>query len=135
MPAFLFYREPNAMGRDFAYLDRLLNMFGFTPIVIDPEAEETHYGAHFYPSLTDAVTDPRWADHTWIWLDPNGSMRLDDITPPPNGNVIYCVGSDKNGFGGKNHPGIRVRLSPEMAAETFATLVIPAVCGFHRWRR
>jgi len=136
MACILFYNEPNAMGRDFAFMDRLLNMHGLVPIVIDRTLEEdTHYGAHFYPSLTDAVGDPRWAEYEWIWLDHQGPMILNEMTPPTLSTVIYCVGSDVDGFGGEIHPGLRVRLPVEMAADqTYAALVIPILCGFQYWR-
>jgi len=136
MPHLLFFHESNAMGRDLAYIDRLLNMFGLVPIVIDPSRGETHYDAHFYPTLTDAISDPRWDGYTWVWLDHEAPQTLDEVSPPSFEEVIYCIGSDVTGFGGEAHPGMRVKLANEMVSDqTYATLVIPAVCGWHRWRR
>jgi hypothetical protein len=134
MPGVLFHLEQNAMGRDFAYLDRLLGMFGMIPIVIDPSIEEErHYGAHFYPSLADAVFDARWDGFTWVWLDHKGSETLEEFQHPGD-DVIYCVGSDADGFASDAYSGPRVRLPDDMVDDqTYATLIIPVICGHHRW--
>jgi hypothetical protein len=133
MTHILFYRESNTMARDYAYMDRLISMFGFIPIAIDRSLEEeTHYDGHAYPSLSRALTDPRWDGFTWIWMDHRGSRDLESFHHPLDG-AIYCIGSDTDGFQNIEHPGDRLRLPDDMGGETFASLVMPVLLAHLRW--
>jgi|GEM_PF-4630600 len=130
MVYFLYYKEDVVFGGTFSWIDKWCAMYGLRPIVIDKERgkpDGTKNG-FTYSSLDEAVKNKKYKDHKWVWLDSEGDKILDEYDHPKN-NVIYCVGSDYNGFGRNNGKlkGDIVKIRQFKDINRFAATVVPMV--------
>jgi len=132
----LFWHEElvSRYPRTYNWIHKLCGTYGVEPLVIDPTGtwptERPDLPQLVYHSLQDVLADTRFADHTFVWLDNAAEQSLEDFEHPEN-NVVYCVGSDVDGFGGVVAEGPRVRVL-RSTVEFFAAIVVPVVC-YDRW--
>jgi hypothetical protein len=111
-------------------------MFGFRQVIIDPNKafhEEVRHFPLVLRSFEQAREHPLLRDLTWVFLDPYGTVELKDFKHPTE-DVIYCFGSDWNGFGEDVVPlGATVRVDlpgnadPGSRREFFASTLLPIV--------
>lgn len=81
-----------------------------------------------FDTLDDAIAEPRLSGMTWVWLDADGDVYLDEFEHPKN-RVVYCIGSDYNGFDGRDVselPGTHVRLRQKQ--EMYSVMVAAMLC-------
>lgn len=131
----LFYHEVSRYERTFNWVHKHAGMYGFVPLVIDPSGkwptERPDLPQLVYRSLADVVAGvERFAGHTFVWLDNKAVQSIDSFEHPQD-DVVYCVGSDVNGFGGFEWEGPRVRVL-DSGDEMFANIIVPIVC-YDRW--
>jgi len=130
----LFYVSPHEHWKiKWSWIVSWAGLYGIHPIAIDRDGlnRQSDHPPFNYRSIEEALTDHRFADHTWVWLDCAGTSYVDQYAHPKE-NVIYCIGDDLTGFQGISAPGPRVKLRPfnvEMSesAEYFAAMVAQAV--------
>jgi hypothetical protein len=126
----LFWHEPDArFERTYSWIHKHCGVYGYVPVVIDPtgtwSTERPDLPQLVYHSLRDVLQDARFHGHTFVWLDHTATVFLDEFTHPAD-DVVYCIGSDRDGFGGVEWEGPRVKL--RLTGEFFAAFVVPIVC-------
>lgn len=131
----LFWNEPSSrFERTYSWIHKQCGTYGLEPIVIDPTGtwptDRPDLPQLVYHSLEAVLADKRFAGHTFVWLDPTATQDLETFDHPKE-NVVYCTGSDLDGFGGIESEGPRVRVLGD-SAEYFAAVVVPIVC-YDRW--
>ena len=109
----LFHREPVRFDNRYAWVDKWCALGDMWPVCIDASATEEEVARTQPPlvcrTLEEALALPTFHGHTFVWLDPQAQVYLDEFAHPEDG-VVYCVGSDVVGFGGLDHEGPRVRV-------------------------
>lgn len=130
-PKFLFYKEDG--GRE-GFTTKFIGTYGMHYVVIDRQGRWLAKSKHpwVYPTVDAAIADPDHAGDTWVWLHADADMYLDEFEHPAE-NVIYCVGSDYDGFDGKSIselPGVKLKLRQPAShiGEWFAGMVTSIVC-------
>ena len=104
------------MGRLYALMDQWCVLFDLEPIVIDLVGtfqQSPGQFPHVVHNLDEALK--RFSDHSWVFMDVNGDVILDELAHPPD-PTVYALGSDKTCFGrpAKDLPGTTVRLRAEV---------------------
>jgi hypothetical protein len=127
----LYYRETSRVESTNAYMKRMAFYHGMETIVIDRKGDMPGSVPRF-PTIDEAMKDPRFKDLTWVWLILENSDEYLDEYEHPQDNVIYCIGSDFDGFDGKPiselpGPKLKLRQIPKEEGEWYATTVIPLV--------
>jgi hypothetical protein len=127
----LYYRETSRVESTNSYMKRMAFYHGMKTIVIDRKGDMPGSVPRF-PTINEAMADPRFKDLTWVWLSLEDSDGFLDEYKHPEENVIYCIGSDFDGFDGKDPsklPGekLRLRQIEKEEGEWYATTVIPLV--------
>ena len=112
-------------------MKRMAFYHGMSTIVIDRKGDMPGSVPRF-PTIDDAMEDPRFKDLTWIWLSLEDSAEYLDEHKHPEDNVIYCIGSDFDGFDGKDPatlsgPKLKLRQILKEKGEWYATTVVPLV--------
>ena len=130
-PKFLFYKEG---GRHDVYTTKFVSTYGMHYVVIDREGRWLDKSKHpwVYATVDEAVVDSDHSGDTWVWLHPDATDYLDEYEHPEE-NVIYCVGSDYDGFDGKNISELsgvklKIRQPPNQEGEWFAGMIVALVC-------
>jgi len=123
----LFWYQEHMVGVG-GYTDmiRWIRYFDAEPVVIDEM--DQFYGKE---GTTPAALDldealAAYPDHQWVFLHPDADTFLDEFEHP-DGQVMYAIGSDFDGFGRPvgDLPGVKVKLrNPD---EILAKLVVPVV--------
>jgi len=127
----LYYRETSRVESTNAYMKRMAFYHGMETIVIDRKGDMPGSVPRF-PTIDEALADARFKDHTWVWLAlTDGANYLDEYKHPAD-EVIYCVGSDFDGFDGKDPsklpgPKLKLRQIHKRIGEWYATTVVPLV--------
>jgi hypothetical protein len=136
----LFYAEDGDRFSEFIpWADWWGSMYGLRPIIIDPTGKwKTSKDGllRAYESLDHAIADPDFKFHTWVWMDANGAVFLDEFDHP-QAAAIYCVGSNLHGFGRpvEELGGISVKIrtpQEERQGEWWSAMCLPAV-AYDRW--
>jgi hypothetical protein len=127
----LYYRETSRVESTNAYMKRMAFYHGMETIVIDRKGDMPGSVPRF-PTIDEAMADPRFKDLTWVWLSLEDSDEYLDEYVHPSDDVIYCIGSDFDGFDGKDvttlpGPKLRLRQIEKETCEWYATTVIPLV--------
>lgn len=130
-PKFLFFKEAD---RHDVCTTKFISTYGMHYVVIDREGRWLDKSKHpwVYPTVDEALADSDHADDTWVWLHAEADDYLDEYEHPEE-NVIYCVGSNYDGFDGKDInelPGVKLKLRqpPRHVGEWFAGMVTALVC-------
>lgn len=103
MICFLYFIEPGSgIPIDRAFADQIIStMFGHKQVVINPNAD--HEVLDMFPmvlsTFEQAYQHPWLKPLRWVFLHPEAEALLQDYEHPED-DVIYCIGSDQNGFGG-----------------------------------
>lgn len=97
-----FIEQGSGIPIDRAFADEIIGtMFGHKQIVIKPNAD--HEVTDMFPMVLSTFEQARehpWLKPLrWVFLHPEAEALLQDYEHPED-NVIYCIGSDQNGFGG-----------------------------------
>ena len=130
----LFWHEPDVRyERSYSWIHKHCGAYGLVPLVIDPTrtwaTARPDLPQLIYHSLADVLADPRFVRCEFVWLDAGGTP-LHEFDHPVD-NVVYCVGSDADGFGNASFAGSRVQVL-DTEAELYAAFVIPILC-YDRW--
>ena len=126
----LYYRETSRVESTHAYMKRFATMHGMETVVIDRKGDMPGSVKRF-PDIKAAMAAPDLAGHEWVFLDAKGDVHLDKY-PHPVDDVVYCIGSDFDGFDGldvKELPGVKVKIRqlPNRKGEWYASIVAPIV--------
>lgn len=133
MIAILFYFESNGTTQ-LSYLDQIVAMFGYEWFFVDKSGEKS--GNRKFDSLAQAIADPRFNGHQFIYFDINATDFYEDSTPPVK-NVVYVIGSDVDGYKKTmaERNGISYKLKTKsLIREYYAEAVIPYVLAY-RWHK
>lgn len=131
MVKFLFYKE-ETQHSEFPWMDKWLNFFGVIPIVIDregPYSKKNPTDYFLYKTLQEAIDDTAHKNDLWVWLDRDGNDFLDEFEHPKD-NVVYCIGSDFDGFQEIEFFGKVLKIRPPTEAadgEWYAYMALPLV--------
>lgn len=112
-------------------MKRMAFYHGMETIVIDRKGDMSGSVPRF-PTIDDALADPRFKNLVWVWLSLEKSDKYLDEYIHPEDDVIYCIGSDFDGFDGKNvskltGPKLKLRQISKKTGEWYATTVVPLV--------
>ncbi len=125
----LWYRGESGFQGVHAWIDKLCNTYGFSPIVIDKERGDKKgtKNGFTYSSINYVLKNPKFKNHKWIWMDSKGDKFLDEYEHPKD-KAIYCVGSDFGGFEGKDIKklkGDKIKIRQDEPDDWFAAMVVP----------
>lgn len=122
----LWYKGKSGFQSVHSWIDKLCGTYNFYPIVIDQE--NAGKNDFTYASLDDVLKDKKYKDYKWVWLDSKGDQILDEYEHPKE-NVIYCIGSDFDGFGRdiSKLKGDKVRIRQDKKEDWFAAIIVPLV--------
>ncbi|MHA2426509.1 MAG: hypothetical protein ACXADB_00515 [Candidatus Hermodarchaeia archaeon] len=124
----LFYRESSTFNNSESFVDKNLWYSGLEAIVIDREGGRRSKVIPTYTTITEFLSDKQWDDYTLYWFDEKGTVILDELDHPID-KVIYCIGSDVDGFDGKDVSTLRgstVRI--RYPTTFFAVQCVPIIC-------
>ena len=126
----LYFRETSRVEATASYMKRFAWLHDMDVVVIDRKGDMPGSAKRF-ATIADAIADPDLSELTWIFLDACGETYLDEYEHPAD-DVVYCIGSDFDGFDGTPHdelPGtlLKLRQVPEHTGEWFASIVAPLV--------
>lgn len=127
----LYYRETSRVESTNSYMKRVARYHGMETIVIDRKGDMPGSVPRF-STIDAALADPRFKNLVWVWLALEKSDGYLDEYVHPEDDVIYCIGSDFDGFDGKDPsklpgPKLKVRQIRKEIGEWYATTIIPLV--------
>ena len=127
---YLLYYMENTDMTNYIWLDHWCNKFGLLPIIIDRVSKAPKSLPNF-KTVQEAIADDRFSNLEWVWLHPAAKMYLDEYNHPNDG-IIYCIGSDFDGFDGMTvdellGTTLKLRQPVEREGEWYASLVVPIV--------
>lgn len=100
MKAILFYIETDTqLENNRIWIDQWCSMVGFTHIMIDKTKQMRKTNKNVFWSIQEAVA--AYPDHEFVFMEQMADTKHTDFVHPTD-NVIYCVGSDDDGFQGYN---------------------------------
>jgi len=114
VPYLLFYSSPHEHHKvKWSWIVDWAGLYGVHPIAVDliGEFRQTDRPPFHFRSLADALASPVFHGHTWVWLDAQASVYLDEFEHPAD-RVVYCIGEDFSGFQDLDAEGPRIRLRP-----------------------
>lgn len=127
----LHYRDNH--GKRELFINKFIAMFGLRGPTIDISntLHKPNARSPIYLNLEEALADPRYEGHQWVWLDHRADMLLDELEHPAD-KVVYCIGDNIAGFDNRDIselPGIKVKLRQPKGEdiEWFSTMVAPLV--------
>ena len=121
----LYHREESIISHP--CIDRYMNEYGILPMIVDPMTAGESKQVPIFATVEEAHA--AYGHLTWVWLDANGDVALDEFTHPAD-DVVYALGSNASGFGGFTADGPRVVVRPY--SEIYAEMCVPIVCH-DRW--
>lgn len=140
---YLYYTESASNGgqlttdKSVMWLDVNLGLYGGQRMCVHPiDADYPTTSDESYNTIEEAQN--QYPNHTWIHLDPNAEVFLDELEHPLE-NVVYTVGHDAYGYGSAVLKGTKCKLraahfsNPE-TNETHAMVALLAAL-FDRWIR
>lgn len=136
MEAVLFYNEADSyLIHARANIDAWCAAVGMTHIMVDRAGTLKRTNHNVFGTIKEAVA--AFPDHEWVFLSEHAKRTLDQYTHPKS-DVIYCVGSDTDGFQGldlSDHTAVRYAtpFTEKMTKPPvwYAATVVPMVLG-HR---
>ncbi len=128
MEAFLFYVEDDSLiPNQRRMIGAWCAMAGLTHIMVDRTGTLRRTNGNVFAAIQDAVA--AFPDHRWVFMSEKAERPLGEYKHPVS-NVIYCVGSDTDGYQGMNLSGYTaLRLSTPHRPDTewYASTVVPIV--------
>ena len=128
MEAFLFYNEHETLvPNQRVLIDSWCSMAGMNHIMVDKTASLRRTNGNVFGTIGEAVE--AHPGHQWVFLSEKAETTLRSFEHPVV-DVIYCVGSDTDGFQGLDlapHSSVRLSTSHRPNNEWHAALVVPIV--------
>jgi len=132
MEAILFYHEDNTLiSNQRRMIDAWCAMAGMFPIMVDKTGSLRQTNNNVFSTIQDAIA--AFPDHKWVFMSMGGVTLLKDFVHPQQ-NVIYCVGSDTDGFQDldlSNKITVRVQYADGRDNSWYASTIVPIVIA-HR---
>lgn len=135
MKAFLFYLEEDTfILNQRTLIDQWCAMAGLTHLVVDKTGFLKQTNNNIFSSLQDAID--AHPECTWVFLSPHASQSLKDFTHPET-DVIYCVGSDSDGFQDvdiSKYQTIKLQREDGSDNSWYASTIVPIVIAHRMFR-
>lgn len=132
MEALLFYEEEDTLiPNQRIIIDQWCAMAGLMHLMIDRSGTMKRTNRNVFGSIEEAIAE--FPDHTWVFMSESADQLLTDYVHPPS-NVIYCLGSDTDGFQGldlSEHTTLRITYADGRSNEWHTATVAPMVIA-HR---
>lgn len=127
----LFYDEVTNFDKSYAWMDKWQAVYGMQPVTIKREGTLSK-SLKSFRTIKEAVNDPDLSKLKWVWMCPGVDAEYLDEFDHPEDNVVYCIGSDYDGFDNlpvDELPGVKIKLRQPVGhtGEWFAAMVIPLV--------
>lgn len=106
MRAIVYVREENEFdslldwGDERRLVDQWCNMIGFEHIIIDKTKTMNKTNGNVFYDFQDMIN--MYPEHRIVFLDINSKNNLKNCNHKKDENVIYCIGSEIDGFGDLN---------------------------------
>lgn len=128
MKAILFYKEEDTfIPNERTIIDQWCAMDGMTHLVIDKTQKLRQTNGNIFSTIEDAVR--KFPNHEFVFMSEKATKTLDQYTHPID-NVIYCVGSDTDGFQNfdiSGYPNFQLKTTVKQGNHWYASSVVPMI--------
>lgn len=128
MEAILFYIEDDtSIPNQRTMIDAWCAMAGMTHIMVDKTGLLKQTNGNIFSSIDEAIS--AFPDHEFVFMSEKSSKLLSEYIHPA-ANVIYCVGSDTDGYQSLDlslYKSYKLDTTTKVGNEWYAASIVPMV--------
>jgi len=118
-----YVQESTNFQQIYQWIDKWCHNHKVFPVIIGGESTNTRFAPWRFPTYDDARNSPELKDASWVYLDLDGEVTLDEFEHP-QGDTVYALGSDYSGFDNHVRDGIIVTVE---GGQQYAAVIAPSV--------